>query len=434
MTSHVQGRDEAASADQSIEDPQGQGKRYSRIFGALFIAGFLVYGIGFGLVSSVTTAPDFLSTLAAHSTTLLLGAFLMLLNTAVDIGKGVLFFPIAERRGKRTALVYLAAITVQVVLLDLGVLFLLLLVPLSEFVAGASASWATGLGSLLTQANTLAFELGQGTLAFGALFMTWFLFRTRMVPRTLALWGVVGYAIHLTGAIAEIFGIHVGLVLSIPGGLFEVAFGVWLVAKGFRSSRAPHARCGRAGSCRRRPRCRQLINDTSAPRAPPAISLGPPRQSFVKLERRHPMSKATVTRLFIGGGLAIIAGAILAIVAVSIASANDVFVMNGPDIVGLRGSALAWLMLPLGIAGGLAIAGGLVAGLVAWIGALLNTWQLESKTWFAVLLLLGIFNFGFFAMVAYLVAGPDGAADAAAGGRRPSPGRPLHDERRDHSG
>ena len=65
--------------------------------------------------------------------------------------------------------------------------------------------------------------------------MTWFLFRTRMVPRTLAVWGVVGYAIHLTGAVAEIFGIHVGLVLSLPGGLFEVAFGVWLIAKGFNA-------------------------------------------------------------------------------------------------------------------------------------------------------------------------------------------------------
>ena len=125
------------------------------------------------------------------------------------------------------------------------------------------------------------------------------------------------------------------------------------------------------------------------------------------------MSKATVTRLFIGGGLAVIAGAVLAIVAVSVANANDTFVMNGPDIVGLRGSVLAWSMLPLGIVGGLAILGGLIAGLVAWIGALLNTWQLESKTWFAVLLLLGIFNFGFFAMVAFLVAGPDSATDAA---------------------
>jgi hypothetical protein len=127
------------------------------------------------------------------------------------------------------------------------------------------------------------------------------------------------------------------------------------------------------------------------------------------------MSKTTVTRLFIGGGLAVIAGAVLAIVAVSVANANNTFVMNGADIVGLRGSALAWLMLPIGVVGGLAITGGLAAGLVAWIGALLNTWPLESKAWFLVLLLLGIFNFGFFAMVAYVVAGPDGATDATVG-------------------
>ena len=234
MTTKALDYESTVYVDQSLEDPQGPGKRYTRIFGALFLAGFLVYGIGFGLVSSVIGAPDFLSTLAANSTLLLVGAFLMLLNTVVDIGKGVLFFPIAERRGKRTALVYLAAITVQVVLLDLGVLFLLMLVPLSEFVAGATASSA-GLASLLTQANTLAFQLGQGTLAFGALFMTWFLFKNRMVPRTLALWGVAGYAIHLVGAIAEIFGIHVGLLMSLPGGLFEVAFGIWLIAKGFAS-------------------------------------------------------------------------------------------------------------------------------------------------------------------------------------------------------
>ena len=125
------------------------------------------------------------------------------------------------------------------------------------------------------------------------------------------------------------------------------------------------------------------------------------------------MTKATVTRLFIGGGLAIIAGAILGIAAVWIAIANDVFVMNGPDIVALRGSGLAASMLGLAIVGALVIMGGLIAGLVAWIGALLNTWQLESRAWFIALILLGIFNFGFFAMVAYLVGGPDGASEAA---------------------
>ena len=55
---------------------------------------------------------------------------------------------------------------------------------------------------------------------------------------------------------------------------------------------------------------------------------------------------------------------------------------------------------------------GLIGGLVSWIGALLNTWQLASKTWFVALLLLGIFSLGFFAMVAYVMAG--------AGRRRPT--------------
>jgi len=50
---------------------------------------------------------------------------------------------------------------------------------------------------------------------------------------------------------------------------------------------------------------------------------------------------------------------------------------------------------------------------VSWIGALLDTWQLESKAWFIGLLLLGIFNLGFFAMVAYVIAGPDGQATTA---------------------
>lgn len=126
------------------------------------------------------------------------------------------------------------------------------------------------------------------------------------------------------------------------------------------------------------------------------------------------MSKATVTRLFIGAGLAMIAGAVLAFVAAGIAIANNVFVMNGPDIVGLRGGALAWSSLGLGLVGVLAFIGGLIAGLVAWIGALLNTWQLDSKAWFIGLLLLGIFNLGFFAMIAYVLAGPDGTRDAAA--------------------
>lgn len=125
------------------------------------------------------------------------------------------------------------------------------------------------------------------------------------------------------------------------------------------------------------------------------------------------MSKATVTRLFIGSVIAATAGAILAIAAVWIAIANDVFVMSGNDIVGIQGSTLAWSMLGLGVVGGLAIAGAMIGGLVSWIEALLNTSQLESKAWFLVLLLLGMFSFGLVAMIAYVVAGPDGTRQTA---------------------
>jgi len=126
------------------------------------------------------------------------------------------------------------------------------------------------------------------------------------------------------------------------------------------------------------------------------------------------MSKATVTRLFIGSLIAFGAGAIVAILAIALAIANDVFVMAGSDIVAIQGGALAWTLILVAILGGLAAAGGAVAGFVAWIGAVLNTWGLESKAWFVALVLLGIFNFGFLAMVAYVIAGPDGAATAAS--------------------
>jgi hypothetical protein len=63
---------------------------YSRLIGALFIAGFVVYGAGFGLTSSVLGVPDFLSTISAHQSTLVLGAFLMLLVAPVGVGNGLI--------------------------------------------------------------------------------------------------------------------------------------------------------------------------------------------------------------------------------------------------------------------------------------------------------------------------------------------------------
>ena len=129
------------------------------------------------------------------------------------------------------------------------------------------------------------------------------------------------------------------------------------------------------------------------------------------------MSKATVTRLFLGRVVAVIAGAILAFAAVWIAYANGAFVMNGPDVVGVESTPAAWAILALGIVAALAMISGFFGGLVSWIGALLNTARLEDKTWFIVLLVLGLFSFGLVAMIAYVIAGPDSTEPSPAAAR-----------------
>jgi len=126
------------------------------------------------------------------------------------------------------------------------------------------------------------------------------------------------------------------------------------------------------------------------------------------------MSKATVVTIFVGSVIAVIAGAVLAFAAVWIAYANGVFVMEGPDVVGVQASPFAWSMVGLALVAALAVVGGFIGGLVSWIGALLNTAQVEDKTWFIVLLVLGLVSFGLVAMIAYVIAGPDGTQPATA--------------------
>ena len=125
------------------------------------------------------------------------------------------------------------------------------------------------------------------------------------------------------------------------------------------------------------------------------------------------MSKGAVTKIFLGSVAAVVAGAVMAFAAVWIAYASGAFVMRGPDVIGVQSTPWAWTVVVLGIVAVLAMIAGSIGGLVAWIGALLNTAQLDDKTWFIVLLVLGLFSFGLVAMIGYVIAGPDGAKQAA---------------------
>jgi hypothetical protein len=131
------------------------------------------------------------------------------------------------------------------------------------------------------------------------------------------------------------------------------------------------------------------------------------------------MLKWTVTRLFVRSLLAIAGGLVLGFIAVLLGYSNGASVMNGPDVVGVQSTAMAWTAAALVVIGILAMIAGVIGQFVAWIGAVLGTAQLEDKTWFLVLLLLGVLSFGFVAMLTYVIAGPDGATSAAK--QRPIP-------------
>jgi hypothetical protein len=224
---------EAVGAGRRRRSVTGSRMTHSRLIGALFLSGFLVYGVGSALATSATGAPDFLATISAHPTVLIVGAFLMLLNTVVDVGKGILFFPILEKHSQRTALAYLAAMIVEVVVLDIGAVALLMIVPLSGQ-HGLDAGAAAAHGSALVHTNVMAYQFGEMTLAVGCVALCALLLRARLIPRFLSISGLIGYPILGVGALSEVFGIHIGLVLTIPGMFFELVLPFWLFTKGFQ--------------------------------------------------------------------------------------------------------------------------------------------------------------------------------------------------------
>ena len=125
------------------------------------------------------------------------------------------------------------------------------------------------------------------------------------------------------------------------------------------------------------------------------------------------MTKSNVTKLFIGSLIAFVAGVFLVALGFMIALATGTFVMQGPDVTGFQLSSSAPAAFGLAFVGLLAIVGGGIAQFVAWIGAVINTSQLDDKTWFIALLVMGLCSFGFVAMLVYAVGGPDGTRDSS---------------------
>ena len=118
------------------------------------------------------------------------------------------------------------------------------------------------------------------------------------------------------------------------------------------------------------------------------------------------MHKTMIRKLFVGSLIAAAGGLVLLAVAGGLAYANSNLVKDGPDVTGIHATPLGWVMIGLAGVAILVLIAAAITQFVAWVGAVINTAQLEDKTWFIVLLVTGLLSFGFIAMIVYLIAGP----------------------------
>lgn len=164
----------------------------ARTVGTLMLAAFLLYGIG----SSIATT-------ASPGALLTTGAVMMLLNSVAVIAIGALMLPVLRPHAPAVAV-------------------------------GAVALLMASAGT-----NFLAYNIAMAGLGIGSLFFCVALYRSRLVPRFLSVWGFVGYASFAAGCFLELAGVAgAGLVSAVHGGLFEIFFAIWLIARGFGSTAA----------------------------------------------------------------------------------------------------------------------------------------------------------------------------------------------------
>lgn len=215
-------------------------RNVARMFGIFFIVAFLSYGTGSALIASITGTPDFLSNVDANNTMIIVGVILIaLVHTFVNIGLPVLMLPILKRFNKTISYGYLSLGIASTTVAVIGAIFLLLLVPLAdEYVKAGSAptSHFETMGVILQMGGAYAYQVAMAIWGLGGLLFVSVLYKSKLVPRLLSVWGMIGYIVFVSGTILEIFGYPVGVLLALPGGLFELSLSVWLIAKGFNSS------------------------------------------------------------------------------------------------------------------------------------------------------------------------------------------------------
>jgi hypothetical protein len=227
--------------------PHGTNGKNARWAGIFYIIATVapistIFFVGFlgGQVAGGGPIPDYLVNISSNEAQVVIGMFIELIYALAVVGIIVTLFPILRKQNEALALGFSALRFIEAIMAIVGSIAILTLLTLSqEFVnAGVrDASYFQTTGDLLLAARDWAFLIGSGLVwSLSAVILNYLLYRSKLIPRWLSVWGLFGAILSFVAYLPEFFGIDSLEILWIPIGVQEMVFAVWLIVKGFNSS------------------------------------------------------------------------------------------------------------------------------------------------------------------------------------------------------
>jgi hypothetical protein len=222
-----------------------QARRLARIGGVLYIITFVASIPAVLLYDPLLNDASYVLG-AGHDARIQLGAFLEVVLVIANIGTALAFFPVLKRQSESLALGYVASRIVESTIIAVGIVSVLSVLTLQQDVGGAGAANAASLSlsarSLVT-VHDWTFLLGPGLCAgFGnGLVLGYLMYRSGLVPRRMALIGLIGGPLCFASGIGVMFGLYedgtgIKFALTFPEIVWEASLGIYLTVKGFKAS------------------------------------------------------------------------------------------------------------------------------------------------------------------------------------------------------
>jgi len=210
------------------------------------VFGVLCYVVGGEVLSSNATGKplagvDILGLVAANSSRLTVVAFFTLMMAISLVAMTIFLYPIFRKDSEELAMgMVLFRGALEGTFYFLTTLGFLTLVALgNEYVAtGADSAALQSMGNVLYQFQHGLAAVGPIFFLIGATCIYLSFYRTRLIPRWLTVWGLIGVVCSLASAVLSFFHVDTsyGFYLEMILAPQEIVMAVWLIVKGFNSA------------------------------------------------------------------------------------------------------------------------------------------------------------------------------------------------------